>query len=209
MTTGELIRALRIKKGLSQEELGKMIGVQRAAINKYEKGLVVNFKRATIAKLATVLDVTPTELMGWEEPDLTPTAENLTPLPPMKKIPLVGQIACGVPILDEENISEYIDLPTHIHADYALTCKGNSMVGAGIQDGDVVYIRKQNTVENGQIAAVITNDNCEATLKRFYRTGDTVTLAAENPAFAPMVFVAEDINNLQIVGIAVAYTHVI
>lgn len=67
MTTGEMIKELRIKKGLSQEELGKLVGVQRAAINKYEKGLVVNLKRKTIAKLAATLDVTPTQLMDWDE----------------------------------------------------------------------------------------------------------------------------------------------
>ena len=203
------IRMRREELGLSQTELAHRLGYKdRSTIAKIEAG-INDITQTKIAAFAKALQTTPGELMGWETQDTAPTAENLTPLPPMKKIPLVGQIACGVPILAEENISEYIDLPTHIHADYALTCKGNSMIGAGIQDGDVVYIRKQNTVENGQIAAVITNDNCEATLKRFYRTGDTVTLSAENPAFAPMVFVAEDINNLQIVGIAVAYTHVI
>ena len=134
---------------------------------------------------------------------------NVTPLAPMNKIPLVGQIACGTPILAEENITDYIDLPVHIRADYALTCKGNSMIDAGIQDGDVVYIRQQPEVENGQIAAVIVNDDNEATLKRFYRIGDTVTLNPANPEVAPLVFVADDINNIRIVGLAVAYTHVL
>ena len=83
------------------------------------------------------------------------------------------------------------------------------MIDAGIQDGDAVYIRQQPEVENGQIAAVIVNDDNEATLKRFYRIGDTVTLTPANQEVAPLVFVADDINNIRIVGLAVAYTHVL
>ena len=211
MTTGEIIKTLRQKKGLSQEELGKLIGVKKAAINKYETGLVVNLRRDVIQKLASALNTTPTVIMGWEDEcgNMLNLPSNLKKVPPMNKVPLVGQIACGTPILAEENITDYIDLPAHIRADYALTCKGNSMIDAGIQDGDVVYIRQQPEVENGQIAAVIVNDDNEATLKRFYRIGDTVTLTPANPEVAPLVFVADDINNIRIVGLAVAYTHVL
>lgn len=211
MTTGEIIKTLRQKKGLSQEELGKLVGVKKAAINKYETGLVVNLRRDVIQKLASALNTTPTVIMGWEDEcgNMLNLPSNLKKVPPMNKVPLVGQIACGTPILAEENITDYIDLPAHIRADYALTCKGNSMIDAGIQDGDAVYIRQQPEVENGQIAAVIVNDDNEATLKRFYRIGDTVTLTPANPEVAPLVFVADDINNIRIVGLAVAYTHVL
>lgn len=211
MTTGEIIKALRQRKGLSQEELGKLVGVKRAAINKYETGLVVNLRRDMIQKLAIALNTTPTVIMGFEdeEGNILDLPSNLEKLQPMNKVPLVGQIACGTPILAEENITDYVDLPAHIRADYALTCKGDSMIGAGIQDGDVVYIRQQPEVENGQIAAVIVGDNSEATLKRFYRIGDTVTLNPENPTIAPMVFVGDEINSVRIVGRAVAYTHVL
>lgn len=211
MTTGEIIRELRQRKGLSQEELGKLVGVKRAAINKYETGLVVNLRRDMIQKLANALNTTPTVIMGWEDEDgnALNLPSNIEEMPPMSKVPLVGQIACGTPILAEENITDYIDLPAHIRADYALTCKGESMIGAGIQDGDVVYIRQQPEVENGQIAAVIVNDDSEATLKRFYRIGDTVTLTPANPTVEPLVFVGDDINKIRIVGLAAAYTHVL
>lgn len=211
MTTGEIIRSLRQRKGLSQEDLGKLVGVKRAAINKYETGLVVNLRRDMIQKLANALNTTPTVIMGWEDEDgnILNLPSNLEKMPSMNQVPLVGQIACGTPILAEENITDYIDLPAHIRADFALTCKGDSMIGAGIQDGDVVYIRQQPEVENGQIAAVIVGDNNEATLKRFYRIGDTVTLNPENPTIAPMVFVGDEMNNIRIVGRAVAYTHVL
>ena len=132
--------------------------------------------------------------------------ENLALLAPMRRIPLVGEIACGTPILAEENIEDWVDLPRHIHADYALTCRGDSMVGAGIYDGDVVYIRQQPEVFNGQIAAVRVDDDT-ATLKRFYRAGDTVTLVAENPAIPPQVFTDTDLGRLSVLGLAVAFTH--
>lgn len=205
MTTGDIIRELRQKKGLSQEQLGKMVGVQRAAINKYETGVVVNLKRSTIAKLATALGVTPTMLLGWD--DEIPFASNIEHMPETEKIPIVGEIACGTPILAQENITDYADMPKTINADFALICKGDSMVGAGIQDGDIVYIKKQDIVQNGQIAAVIVNSDCEATLKRFYRDGNKVTLTPENPAYPPMVYVNEEINSLRIVGRAVGYLH--
>ena len=124
----------------------------------------------------------------------------------MRRVPLIGEIACGTPILAEENIEDWVDLPRHIHADYALTCRGESMVGAGICDGDVVYIRQQPEVLNGQIAAVRVDDDT-ATLKRFYRAGDTVTLVAENPAIAPQVFSGAELGRLCVLGLAVAFTH--
>lgn len=134
--------------------------------------------------------------------------KNVVPLPQMKKVPLVGQIACGTPILAEQNIEEYIDLPTHINADYALTCKGESMINVGIHSGDIVYIRQQVEVENGQVAAVMVGDE-EATLKRFYHKGDVVQLIAENSAVAPLVFVGEEAAQVHVLGLALAYTHVI
>ena len=124
----------------------------------------------------------------------------------MQKIPLIGRIACGEPILAVQNIEAYIDLPRQIHADFALTCRGDSMVNAGIQDGDVVYIREQPTVDNGQIAAVMVGDE-EATLKRFYHTEDSVRLVAENPTFPTLSFFGEEMSQIRVIGLAVAYTH--
>ena len=100
----------------------------------------------------------------------------------------------------------YIDLPGHIRADFALTCKGDSMINAGIRDGDIVYIRKQETLDNGQIAAVLI-DGEEATLKRFYYVNGMVSLNAENPSYSPMVFVGEEAAAIRILGLVVGYTH--
>lgn len=206
METHENIRALREKLGLSQEALAEKVGYKdRSTIAKIEAGLV-DLSQSKIAAFAKALFVTPAYLMGITDDSGDSLPSNMEPLGEMKKIPLIGQIACGAPILAEENIEDYVDLPKHIRADYALVCKGESMTGAGICDGDVVYIRKQERVNNGQIAAVLVDED-EATLKRFYYDGTTVTLVAENPAVPPRVFTGEDINRQRVVGLAVAFTH--
>lgn len=135
--------------------------------------------------------------------DSTPT--NIIPLPEMRKIPLVGTIACCVPILAEEHIEDYIDIPKHIRADFALMCKGDSMINARIFDGDIVYIRQQDMVENGDIAAVLIDDG-EATLKRVRLFDDHISLEPENPMYKPIVFWNEEMNTVRIIGKAVAFT---
>lgn len=194
---------LRKQRGLSQRALSEQLGITRSAIGMYETG-----RREpdleTMTSLADFYRVDLNTLTGYGEPELP---ANLMPLGPMEQVPLLGRIACGAPILAEENVEAYIDLPRHIQADFALDCKGDSMIGAGIRSGDVVYIHSQPEVENGQIAAVLV-DGDEATLKRFYFDGQTVQLVSENPRYAPMVFVGEDIaKRLRVLGRAVGYTH--
>lgn len=135
--------------------------------------------------------------------DMLSFPENIIPLPKTKMVPLVGTIACGTPILAEENIESMVPMPEHIHADFALRCKGDSMVNARILDNDIVYIRKQETVENGEIAAVLIGN--EATLKRFYRYGDTVVLRAENPSCKEFEYKKEQLNEVRILGKAVHF----
>jgi repressor LexA len=125
----------------------------------------------------------------------------------MKRVPRLGRIACGTPILADENIEGSDDVPAAIDCDFTLVCEGDSMIGARINDGDIVYVKIQEQVENGEIAAVRIGD--ETTLKRFYLHGDTVSLVAENPRFAPLVFVREQLNDLHVIGKAVAFTSVI
>ena len=125
-------------------------------------------------------------------------------MPPMHKVPLLGAIACGAPILADEHIEEYVDIPKHIHADFALTCKGDSMINARIFDGDIVYIRQQDSVENGEIAAVLIDS--EATLKRVKLYGDHISLEPWNPMYKPLVFWNEEMNDVRILGKAVAFT---
>lgn len=206
MTTGERIKARRRELGISAEALAEQCGVSPATIYRYENGDIEKVGIDKLPPIAEALHTTQAYLLGWE--DSYPLPSNVTPLRPMQKVPLVGRIACGTPILAEQNIEDYIDLPGHIHADYALTCQGDSMINAGIQDGDVVYIRQQPEVENGQIAAVIVGED-EATLKRFYFDGGVVQLVAENSRIPPMVFSGAELARVHVIGRAVAYTHII
>mgnify|MGYP000205597533 CR=1 FL=1 len=201
----DMLVYLRKREGFSQQELADKLGMTRSAIGMYETG-----KREpdleTLEAFADFYNVDMNTLTGRHNAQALPA--NIIPLPKMKKVPLVGQIACGTPILAEQNVTDYVDLPTHIHADYALTCKGDSMVNIGISDGDIVYIREQTEVENGQIAAVMVGDE-EATLKRFYYQDDMIQLVAENSSYPPKIFVGDAISQIRIVGRAVAFTHVI
>ena len=201
----ERLTGLRKQAWLSQQELAERMGLTRSAIGMYETG-----RREpdldTLKAFADFFGVDLDTLTG-REPAGRGLPSNVMELGELGQVPLLGRIACGTPILAEENIEGYADLPRQIQADFALNCAGDSMVGAGIRNGDVVYIRSQPEVENGQIAAVLV-DGDEATLKRFYFDGRTVQLVAENPSYAPMVFVGEEISKrLRVLGLAVAYTH--
>lgn len=205
MKIGERIKQRREELGLSVDDVAKKLGKHRATIYRYESNEIDKFPTDILEPLATVLLTTPAQLMGWEE---APLPSNVMPMPRMNSVPLIGNIACGVPILAEENIEEYVDLPEHIKADFALRCRGESMVNAGIRDGDIVYIKEQCEVANGKIAAVMVGDD-EATLKRFLKNGNVVMLIPENPDYEAKAFVGEEIQQLRILGLAVGYTHAI
>ena len=170
-------------------------------------------KRPTIKAIAEALNVNEAWLMGYDVPmerqDTSQIliASNIIPIPKTKKVPLLGTIACGEPILATENIEAYIDMDSDVHADFALRCQGDSMVNARIMDGDIVFIRKQDKVENGEIAAVLMDDCSEsqATLKRVYISDDKIRLCAENPNYQDMIFFEEDMNKVRIIGKAIAF----
>lgn len=200
MNIGSLIKKLRTEHGFSQEELGSMLGVQRAAVQKWESGTVKNLKRETLKKLSEIFNVPPSSFI---DEDYT-NYDNVISFPKMNRIPLVGTIACGTPILASENIDGEVTVPEEINADFALRCKGDSMVDARINNGDIVYIRQQPTVENGEIAAVLIDE--EATLKRVYLSNNTITLVACNPKYQPFVYTGEQLNQIRILGKAVGFT---
>ena len=208
MTTGQRMKMRRKEIDLSAERVAEILGVSPATIYRYENGDIEKVPGDRLALIAKALQTTPAYLMGWEDADNQMGKEmpaNIIPMPEMKKLPLIGAIACGQPILAEEHIEDYVDVPKYIDADFALTCKGDSMINARIFDGDIVYIRQQETVENGEIAAVMVGEG-EATLKRFHRYEDHVTLEPENPMHRPMAFWNEEMNNVRILGKAVAFT---
>ncbi|WP_294403096.1 S24 family peptidase [uncultured Ruminococcus sp.] len=206
MTVGEKIREARLKKGYTQTELAELLGYKsRSSINKIEvEGR--DIPRSSVIKFAKALDVTPAYLMGWEEEtteqSLYDRFDNLHPVK-LKRFPLLGEIACGEPIYAEEEHESYVSADADIRADFCLKAKGDSMINADIHDGDVVFIRSQSMVENGEIAAVIIED--EATLKRVYydRENNRLQLIAENPRYTPLVYTGEELNYIRILGKAV------
>ncbi|MCL2248644.1 MAG: transcriptional repressor LexA [Oscillospiraceae bacterium] len=215
----ENIKNRRTELGLSQEELAEKMGYRdRSAIAKIEAGKV-DIPQSKIEAFAKALNTTPAHLMGWvREVELEGTVEmglkmsgdfiierrkqGLKGLE-TKKIPLLGTIAAGEPIFADEDFNYYVECGAEIKADFALRVKGDSMINARIHDGDIVFVRKQPTVNQGEIAVVLIDD--EATLKRFRQYGNHVVLQAENPAFSDIEFeLGEDVN-IRILGKAVAF----
>lgn len=195
--------------GISQQELADKSGVLKSSISQYltERATPSNINAG---KMAKVLSVDPLWLMGYDVPmrkensDSGTKFDNIFPIQ-VHKYPLLGELACGEPIFMSEERENYVMSGTDIKADFCLIAKGDSMINARIMDGDIVFIRRQPEVENGEIAAVAIDD--EATLKRFYRDEETgtITLVAENPAYSPMVFTEESQKNVYILGKAIAF----
>ena len=188
------------EKNITSMELCEKTGIPKSAMSQYRSG---SFKPKAdrIYLLSKALNVSEAWLMGYDVP--MEKVSNLVPLKKVRYIPLLGRIACGEPILAEVNIEGKIVLPDEVNADFALTCRGDSMIDARIFNGDIVYIKQQPIVENGEIAAVLIGD--EATLKRFYKQGDTVILKAENAAMEPMVYTKSQLKDLKIIGKAVYF----
>lgn len=206
MGMAERIKERRKAMGYTQTELGEKLGLQASAIAKYENGRVKNMKRSVIANMANILECSPTYLMGLEHEEKTISLNNTYPIE-IKRFPLLGEIACGIPTYASEDRESYVMAGTDIKADFCLIAKGDSMVNARIHEGDIVFIRKQDIVNNGEIAAVITNDDNEATLKRFYHYPEKnmVILKAENPTYEDMIFINEELENFHVLGKAVAF----
>lgn len=210
MKLGDLIREYRDSHDLSQRQFANQCDLSNGYISILEKGVNPSTGKPVtptipqLKKLASGMGMTLSELFDKADDMPIDLPSNIIPMPEMRKIPLVGTIACGEPILAEENIDEYISIPKHLAGDFALTCKGDSMINARIFDGDIVYIRQQDTVENGEIAAVLIDG--EATLKRVRLFYDHISLEPENPQYRPIVLWGEEMNTVRILGKAVAFT---
>ena len=204
-----VIKRLRVERGITQEQLASMLKISRSTVGMYETwSREPDFE--TLEAIADIFNVDVDYLMGRSlverKHPVTPSSvipSGFIPVPDMASVPLIGSIACGTPILAEENIKQYIGIPAAWRADFALECHGDSMAPK-ICDGDIVCIRKQSEVETGQIAAVRIGE--EATLKHFYRQGDVVQLIAENSAVCPpMVYSGRQLEEIQIEGLAVGF----
>lgn len=202
----EVLSTRRKELGLTLLQIADKMNVSEATVQRWESGNIKSLRHEKISRLADILHVTPSALMGWEDLSELP-ASNIIPMPSTYRVPLIGTIACGQPITAIEDACEFAEVPDYIHADFALRCKGNSMINARIFDGDIVYIRKQENVENGEIAAVRIAD--EATLKKVYLYSNRIILEPANPTFEPLIYREEEMNQVQILGKAVAFTSMI
>lgn len=210
MKLGDLIKAFRDEHSLSQRQFAIQCDLSNGYISILEKGINPSTGKPVtptlpqFKKIAEGMGITLSEL--FEQVDDMPIdiGSNILPFPDTRKIPLIGAIACGAPILAQEHIEDYVRIPMDVAGDFALRCKGDSMINARIFDGDIVYIRQQDTVENGEIAAVLIDN--EATLKRVRLYEDHVSLEPENPQYRPIVLWGEEMNTVRILGKAVAFT---
>ena len=207
---GKIIEKRRKELNLTLEQVGNFVGVGKSTVKKWESGSIENMKRDKIALLSKILQIAPTILINGEGIDTEidyNSIPGIMPLPKTVKRPRLGAIACGEPILAEENFDGYDDVPDGIPCDFTLICEGDSMINARIHDGDIVYIKQQPTVENGQIAAIMIDG--ETTLKRVYIDGDRLTTIPENPAYKPHTYIGEELNNIRIIGLATGFTSIL
>ena len=202
-----LTQALDLR-GLSAADLSRATGVSEGTISCYKKGKY-QAKQNRVYDFAKALRVDPAWLMGYDVP-MEPHGQNapakstippgFQPMPEMTTVPIVGRIACGTPILAEQNIEGSACVPARWRATFSLVCKGDSMEPK-IHDGDLVAIRKQPEVENGEIAAVRIGE--EATLKRVYKRDGFLELRPENTKYESIILVGKDMAKATIEGKAV------
>ena len=192
------LKYLRNNSGIEQLELANMLGLKSAsAVSEWEKGVRIP-NAGVLSDIANIFNVTLDNLMKTNLEKHNIGSYN--------SIPLLGTIAAGLPILAEENIKDYFNLDSKIKADFALEVKGDSMINAGIFEGDIVFIRKQECLENGEIGAVqIENIETEATLKKFYFSNDIIQLLSENPNYPPQIYTE---GNIRILGKLVAVLNI-
>lgn len=182
MSLGTNIREQRRRQKLTLAKLADRVGLSRQTLSRYENGIIANIPHENIERLAQALDTTPSELMGWRA--------EISAYQPSRRIPILGRISAGLPLYADEQVegSVFTDLAGATEY-FALRVKGDSMDAAHIFDGNILIVRQQKEVENGEIAVVMIDDN-DATVKRFYQHGQTVTLMPQstNPVHLPQIY---------------------
>lgn len=204
MALKENLKRRRKALHLTLDQVSAVVGVSRQTIQKYESGVIANIPPDKVELLAQALDTTPAELMGWQQPTLNPlTLEGVLPVR-RRQVPMLGEIAAGQPIFAYENHDSYVLCEDDMPCDFALQVKGDSMMPR-LLDGDIVFVRQQSDVLDGQIAAVLVEDS--ATLKHVYHFtgGEGIQLVADNPHYPPMIYSGSDASQVRILGLAVGY----
>ncbi len=212
MTLSELMKKYRKEHHLSARAFARQAGFSNAYISLLENDRIQSPSLEALNAIAKTMgmsldtmlrSIEDMEVSLSKEPDVMDMIKNAVQIPQMKRVPMLGSVACGEPIYADEQYGEYYPIDSSIHADFCLKAQGDSMIDARIYDGDVVFIQQQPEVENGQIAAVLIGD--EATLKYFYKYGDTVVLRPANSNYKEMIYKEDDLNDIRIIGRAVAF----
>lgn len=213
MTLGDIIAEYRRTHSLSMAKFAELSGISKGYISMLERNRTHRGEEPSPSvdvyrSVAAAIGVSVDDLVRMVDGKITLSTRlpsNTIPLPKTYNVPLVGNIACGQPILAVEDADEVVSVPEDIQADFALRCQGDSMITARIFDGDVVYIKQQPEVETGQIAAVRIGD--EATLKKVYYSHDDsrITLRACNPLYPDLVYEGTGLNEIEILGLAVGF----
>lgn len=195
---------------MTLEQLGDKRGAGKSTVRKWENGMIKDMRRDKIQKLANALGVSPSHFFECDSSvNFNRNISSISNIFPITthKLPMLGEIACGEPKYTNEDRESYMDAGTNIEADFCLRAKDDSMINARIHDGDIVFIRRQDIVENGEIAAVVVNNDSEATLKRFYYYQEraTLILKPENPAYEDLIFQNEELNEVHVLGKAIAF----
>lgn len=196
------IKNRRNELGLTLKEVAKALGVSESTVQRYETSEIKNMGIDKVEALANILKVTPEYLMGWSDEKGDYSSYGLLPVT-KRKIPVLGNVHCGTPKYADQ---EYMDLvDTDGNADFALIAEGDSMVDVGIQDKDLVFVRRKPVVDNGKIAVVLIGE--EAAIKKLHKTGDTLILSPANQNYEPLIFDSGSKEDIKILGEVVAYTH--
>lgn len=208
MALGERIKDLRKLNKMTQTDLANELNsrfnlnVDRVMISKWETGFQTPVMY-NISCIAKIFGVSLDYLSDRDNAIDIFSIPNISPIPKMKKVPRLGNIACGEPITAEQNVEGYDLIDADINCDFTLTCNGDSMINARIFDGDIVYIRQQLDVDDGEIAAVLIDN--EATLKKVYKYSNKVVLRPCNPMYEDFVYTGDELNNIRILGKAIMF----
>lgn len=195
----DILKNRRLELQLTLEDVAKRVGVSPATISRWESGDIANMRRDRIAALAEALQISPAVIMGWEADTPIPPGAHR---PQFKKVPMLGYAAAGQPLEDLNQDTPYYDVDNKYDVDFCITVRGDSMIDANINDGDIVFIKSMPEVPNGKIACVEI-DNEKVCLKRFYKSGKTISLASANSKYAPMFFTEDTCESIKVLGLAV------
>ena len=195
MEIKDLLRLKRQELGLTMKEVAEKVGVSEGTISRWESGEIANMRRDKIALLASTLQIEPNIIMGWDEVNTA----NVSHSPTSRRIPVLGRVAAGRPIIAEEELIGYEEIPESMARSgeyFGLRIQGDSMQPK-LSEGDVVIVREQSDADSGDVVIVLVNGE-EATCKRLQKYDNGIALISFNPAYQPKHFTNEEVESLPV-----------